>query len=288
MFDFSHLPQNAVVSEFSSNPGSYCIWNKPPNCSLIFMLAIGGGGGGARGVGTTSTSGRLGGGAGSSGAISQALFLSSSIPNTLMVRFGPGTGKGQEPSGGGAGGSTVSIRNYPVSTVSSVVFLIANSGLLGSNSSSVAGGAAATTTDCPLASHAIYFTSTAGRLGWQGNVSSTDVSIDTSSPILPGASGGGDSVGILDTGGSFISQVQQILPDIPGGATPGGDGSSGVRLPWLAVGGTGGGAGVSFGGRGGNGASYGAGGGGGGSAQVLNQGGSGGDGGAPYACIIAW
>lgn len=274
------------------------VWSKPPQCRFVFMLAIGGGGGGGQGNSGASGTSRSGGGSGASGTLTQALFLASSLPNNLyLYTYGSG---GPEPGAGGSGataggrGSTVAIANYAgeAAPTSVIQYIDATGGGGGTLTGAGTAGAVATASTSVLISHALYFSSVAGRSGTfatYGLPSTT--SIGTASPILGGAGGGGVLTGTptVFNGAGFTSQIPAILPSINGGlASSGLDASSGVSLPFVSVGGAGGGANDNGpGGRGGNGVGYGAGGGGGG-AGVTGQGGRGGDGGPAYACIIAW
>lgn len=262
------------------------------------MLAIGGGGGGGQGNSGSSGTSRSGGGGGASGTITQALFLAWSIPNNLyLYTYGSG---GPEPGAGGSGataggrGSTVAIANYAgaATPLALIQYIDATGGGGGGLTSAGSAGALATTSTSSLIAHSIYFSSVAGRNGtFATNGLPANTSIGTASPILGGGGGGGVLTGVptIFNGAGFTSEIPAILQDIAGGtASSALDASSGVRLPFLSVGGAGGGANDNGpGGRGGNGVGFGAGGGGGG-AGVTGQGGRGGDGGPAYACIIAW
>lgn len=305
MFDFSHLPQNAVVSEYvfnaSENTSSVRprAWHKPPNARLVFMFLIGGGGGGAGGVAGTAGTSRSGGGGGGSGAISQGLFMASSLPSMLYI-YAHGAGAARSGLGGasatsGSAGPHIAIGNYPgtgTAQPSALIQYLEAFGGGGGTTSAAGSGGTALSANAVLANHAIYWSSVAGRAGtWVSNGLPGTTSIGTASPILGGGGGGGVLTGVptVFSGAGFTSEIPAILPDIAGGlASSGLDASSGVRLPFVSVGGAGGGANDNgTGGRGGNGVGYGAGGGGGG-AGVTGQGGRGGDGGPAYACIIAW
>ena len=305
MFDFSHLPQNAVVSEYVLNASQSTasvrpyVWNKPPNAKFVFMHLIGGGGGGAGGAAGSAGTSRNGGGGGGSGAISQALFLSLSLPNLLYVYpHGAGSirnGLGGASNSSGTGGPHIGVSNYPGSGTAqpnALIQYLEAFGGGGGTTTAVGAAGTALTTNATLANHAIYWRSVAGRAGtWAATALPSTTSIGTASPILSGAGGGGVLTGVptVFNGAGFTSEIPAILPSIDGGlASSAADASSGVRLPFVSVGGCGGGANNNGpGGRGGNGVGYGAGGGGGG-AGVTGQGGRGGDGGPAYACIIAW
>ena len=262
------------------------------------MLAIGGGGGGGPGNSDSSGTSRSGGGGGASGTITQALFLAWSIPNNLYLytydSAGPEPGAGGYGATAGGRGSTVAIANYAgAATPSAVIqYLDATGGGGGDLTAAGTAGAVATTSTSALIGHSIYFSSVAGRAGtFATNGLPANTSIGTALPILGGGGGGGVLAGTptVFNGAGFTSQITTIMPSIPGGlASSALDASSGVRLPFLSVGGAGGGASDDGqGGRGGNGVGYGAGGGGGG-AGVTGQGGRGGDGGPAYVLIIAW
>jgi hypothetical protein len=289
MFDFSHLPENATVSEFPAiGGGTYRVWHKPPNCRLVFMLVIGSGGGGSGGVTGGSVAGGRGGG---SGGITQALYLASDIPNTLYVRMPDGAtgGSAGSPGGSGGGGANPSVRNTATLPASPLNVLIIASGAFGGTTSSPGtGGPAATTTDAPYLSKSIYFASAAGNSGGSSSSGSsgTDRSIGTTSPILGGCGGGGKTATLAFFGGTFSSEIPLIVPSIPQ-SVQGINGSQGYRLPFLFLGGCGGfSSNISNGGDGGHACAFGGGGGAGGSANTL--GGSGGNGGPAYICIIAW
>lgn len=289
MFDFSHLPQNAVVSQFIGPSSGPSVWNKPPNARLVFMLAIGGGSGGGSGYFATSGGG---GGGGGSGSITQALFLAHMIPSTLFVYFSGSSGRGSQSSLYSTAGANVQISNYGSNNPGNeAVFLRANGASYATSGGSSgggtfgSGGGAVTSSTAALINHAIYFSSTAGRAGALGSQGSGgSVSIGTGIPIIGGAGGGGGGA----AGGDFTSEIPFILPTISGGAgTTGEPGSNGVMLPFLFLGGTGGGSESTsgLGGVGGSAIGYGAGGGGGGSSPNYTPGGNGGP---AYACIIAW
>lgn len=307
MFDFSHLPENAVISEYVirhiSQTGRVQAWNRPINAKYVFILLIGGGGGGQAGVAGAAGTTRSGGYGGGSGAISQALFLAKDLPETLLVNANPASGNVTPGAGGtgsgnsGSNGLTILIVNYsniaqPHSARPS--FMQANGGA-GGASGGGSGGAAmlppsVSDGNSALLAHAIYFSSTAGRAGtgaFSGNLPS-DISIGTANPYLGGAGSGGVVAGtppIVYPGAGFTSEIPLTLPSIVGGQAAI---ANGMRLPFVSVGGLGGGSSdAGSGGRGGNGVGYGAGGGGGG-AGVTGQSGRGGDGGPAYACIIAW
>lgn len=302
MFDFSHLPQNAVISEYvfrthtTSGPRSPMVWSKPPQCRFVFMLAIGGGGGGGQGNAGSSGTSRSGGGGGASGTITQALFLAWSIPNNLYLytygNAGPAPGAGGFGATAGGRGSTVAIANYAgAATPSAIIqYLDATGGGGGSLTAAGTAGAVATTSTSVLIGHSIYFSSVAGRAGtFATNGLPANTSLGTGLPILGGGGGGGVLAGAptVFNGAGFSSDIPAILPSIAGGlASSALDASSGVRLPFISVGGAGGGGNDNGpGGRGGNGVGYGAGGGGGGAGTTSGRGG---DGGPGYACIIAW
>jgi len=305
MFDFSHLPQNAVISEYVFNmrgPDTRhpFVWNKPPNCKLVFMIAIGGGGGGSGSFPGVSDSSRNGGAGGGSGSISQALYLAASLPTTLYLSsFAPsganGSGVGGASGQPGESGSSVAISNYVSQLVSGatplITFLVAAGGGGGSPTvAGIAGAATVLSTGAVLSNISIYAISIAGRAGtWVATGLPSTTSIGTASPILGGGGGGGVLTGTptVFNGAGFTSEIPFILPSIDGGlASSGLDAPSGVRLPFVIVGGSGGGAvNTGTGGRGGNAGGYGGGGGGGGAGTT---GGRGGDGGPAYACIIAW
>lgn len=299
MFDFSHLPQNAVLSEYVFNSYGITasqIWTKPPNVRFVLMLGIGGGGGGAGGVAGTAGTSRNGGGGGGSGAMITALYLAHEIPNRLIINpysNSTNAGNGGASNSAGVAGVSVLIMNYTSNTtpVQNVRFLSVGGGA-GGTTTSGGSGTGTSISDSPLSARAIFRSITPNRTGtWVANGLPSSTSIGTGLPILGGSGGGGVLAGTptVFNGAGFTSEIPAILPDIAGGlASSGLDASSGVRLPFVSVGGAGGGANDNgTGGRGGNGVGYGAGGGGGG-AGVTGQGGRGGDGGPAYACIIAW
>lgn len=298
MFDFSHLPNNASLWEFPYQ-GSFGApagistnmpWEKPSYARFILIMAIGGGGGGSGGgVGTAGTS-RSGGGGGGSGALTVALYLAKDIPSSIYVTFGTSTGQGADGDGGSAGAS-VRCGSYRGSAIAAR-YIWSDGGVGGSTINPGNGAPATTAANATMLSHALFWTSVAGRAGtFATNGLPSNTSIGTASPILGGAGGGGVLTGAptVFNGAGFTSEIPAIMPSIDGGlASSALNASSGVRLPFVSVGGAGGGANNNGpGGRGGNGVGYGAGGGGGG-AGVTGQGGRGGDGGPAYACIIAW
>lgn len=302
MFDLSHLPANANVFEVVARATIRSIWHKPPSARLILIFIIGGGGGGAGGrEGGVSNNG---GGGGGGGALFCGLFSASSLPNSLVIHCqgnsaNPGAG-GVGNGGSGGGGSNIVVSNFPrglppnLAPAALSVYARAIEGTGGSASSGGSGGLALTFLDMALVDHALYFTSNAGRSG-TGSTSPTPANqtIGTEMPILGGAGGGGyNATPTIFDGAGFSSDLPAIVQSTVGGlASSGEQGSSGVRLPFLMVGGAGGGGHNSAfvrAGRGGHAGAIGAGGGGGGASPNTNQSGEGGDGGPGYACIIAW
>lgn len=305
MFDFSHLPSNATVSEYVFKINAYVlnttvrphVWHKPPNAKLVFMFCIGGGGGGA--AGQSGSGYQYGGGGGGSGNISQALFPAHVIPNSLFIyphsfsssvsgAGGDGWGSSGSPginisvaiSAMGAGTGNPGLNNH---------FVEATGGGGGAFDGAGSGG---TGGNAALINHAFYVIRQNGRAGTWGNGVSgpaADTSIGNAVPILGGGGGGTVYTGPINRAGAgFTSEIPLVVPSISGGAAGSSDNaSSGIKLPFLTTGGCGGG-GVNSGagGRGGNAGGYGAGGGGGGGGG--STGGRGGDGGPGYACIIAW
>jgi len=279
MFDFSHLPQNATISEFIGPEIS--AWNKPPNATFVFMMCIGAGGNG--GVGNAISTGG-GGGGGGSGGITQALFLASNLPNTLYVI----ERKLSTPP-------NIFISNYPSteSTAIANIFIIANSGNAGNAGGGSSGGlpgsgggSATVSSDMRLAAHALFLNTQAGRAGIAGSTTTaSSQSIGSTIPILGGCGGSGNS----NTGGGFTTDIPLLVPSISGGNPGGGPAGNGlfINRPFLSVGGMGGGGASSIpGGKGGTAPGYGAGGGGGGAGATTTS--EGGPGGPAYACIIAW
>lgn len=290
MFDFSHLPQNATISEFIG-PSGIRTWQKPPNTTLVFMMCIGGGGGGGTGNGQGSTT-SAGGGGGGGGGLTQALFLSSALPNSLYVVFDGNTGAS------GTAGAAVFINNYPSTSAASVTkYIQANGGGLGGPGASAnggsagSGGAVVSNTTASLINTALYYNSQAGRAGIAGSTSAqTNQSIGAALPILGGCGGGGGTAAATpNAGGGFTSDIPLLVPNIAGGVTGGAPAGNSLLLnrPFLSIGGMGGGSSQTTpGGTGGTASGYGAGGGGGGAGTPTSS--AGGRGGPAYACIIVW
>ena len=283
MLDLSYFQSNSKVDiEVFTNAGSFSTWVKPRGAKVVNILCIGSGSGGGGGF-QANTITKTGGSGGSSGAITRAQFMASSLPDILYVY--PGIGGegglgGVSPTAGGSGGSSyVTLTPAAVKGTSDNVLVI--SGV----STTSSGGSAGISTGTPTTASAegsssisssIFlglsnFISTAGVLGGTGtSVSGGTVTV---SNILTGGGGGGGTAGA--TGFNATGPVPALPSTIAN--QKGADGII-IYKPILAfTGGIGGGGGTT-GGNGGNGA-YGCGGGGGGGGTTsAGNGGKGGGG----------
>jgi hypothetical protein len=296
MIGSSHLPINQLNNQTFLYSGTWQIWTKPKNISMVSILCIGGGSGGGSGIGNSTTTG--GGAGGSSAGVARFLVSASILPNNLFINVGLGGAGGAGIIGGagnmGASGSP-SYVSFSQSTTSSFLLLKSeNVSATGSFGGINGGGSAAqtaatvSTTALSLFSNLGIFSAIAGQLGGAGN-STAGGNITPAGIICAGAGGGGQDLTTAYAGGNITGTGQ--IPTVLGGQVPSGNGvsiavNSGI---FFATGGSGGSGAVGAvtAGSGGNGG-YGCGGGGGGSNGSGAVGGNGGSGGNGIIIISCW
>ena len=262
-------------------------WERPKDARFITIFMIGAGAGGGGGFSGTAGTARGGGSGGGSSAMSQALFLASSLPDQLFIQVAKG-------GLGGAAGTTAPVVGHSyvnlAPTIGAAYGILHSSnavpgpGVTGTGAGAATGGAgggAITIANTCYASLAISWKPVAGLAGLAGGSASGADGTGVNSSLNGFLTGGTGGAGVTTTnfvGGSIITQG--IINTTPGGTAGGGAGSAGVFIqkPFSTIGGTGGGSNNSgVGGRGGDGA-YGSGGGGGGAGVTGGAGGNGGDG----------
>lgn len=283
MLDTSHLPrlQNADIQIFTSF-GDWQVWTKPRGASMCYMLLLGAGGGASGGTTTT------GGGGGASGCQSALVIPAVFLPDRLFVRLGAGGAGGAHDASGSDGG--ISYVSTMADTTARNLYLIANGGNGGTNSSGGASTAASTLSNCPRGGMGI-----ASFLASQaGTTQSANVTFPTTGLVVSGGPGGiggtGNGQGILSIPMGNDPTGMTLSGSVAGAPGTGnfGDPSLIMWKPFLILtGGTSGGSGGA--GTGGNGTtgSYGCGGGGGGRAAT-GTGGGGAAGGNGLAIIVSW
>ena len=299
MLDVFGLPEtlNSNVTIFrtggASGSGTFQTWTKPRNCSMVYILCIGGGGGGGAGFSAASGSARGGGAGGGSGGISTGFFLADQIPDTLFCAVGKG------------GDSTVAgaqsrVQAYGTANNTAITLLYANGGGAGSTGTGSGGGSAgsagsiASAANCVWSSLGItrFQAGVAGIVGGaQTGVAGGNRSIVSAAICTGGAGGGGVGTGDVDTAGGTVNSAGAAnLQQLDGGTAGGGAGNPGYDLinsrQFISSGGTGGGTnGASGTGGAGGVGGFGSGGGGGGAGVTGGAGGRGGDG---LIMIVSW
>jgi hypothetical protein len=264
-------------------------WVKPRGVTMINILVIGGGGGGGAGLGAASGTNRGGGSGGGGGAISRTMIPSIFLPDTLNIVIGNGGQGGTQTTAATSGGVTyVELPNGNGGLDSRVIY--ANGGGAG-NSGTTSGAAVAglqgvaPVTPAVYSSVSILSTSVGGAAAAGGAATGgngSNIILGTTSLINTGGSGGGGlaSTNLSTNGGQYTGSVG-LSPTITWatGTSPNGLGGYFSNIPFISVGGIGGGGtNASAGGFGGNGAFGSGGGGGGGGLTTGGPGGRGGDG----------
>jgi len=313
MIDLFHIPNSQEdIKIFYADAGStsYQTWQKPRNCSFIYIISIDGGGGGASGnnaVLNVNTINNFGGGTGS---INRALINSNLIPNTLYIKVGKGgiggVGVSTPTTGFNAGNAGESSGVFLASQLDSQntsARTVSFFGGLGSTNGGTNVSGAGTPASSLSNNYLIgltNFISTQGTNSQTGGISTAvpDVNIFGNSFLLHSGSGGGPYNGTATAfnGGSLIStsSITSLTPSIiggVGGSTTGGNGADGITSwkPFFSVGGAGGGNAYTSGGVAGNGGKGGIGSGGGAGGNANNgTSGKGGDGGDGIVMIIAF
>lgn len=243
-------------------------YTKPPSCSVITSIGVGGGGGGGGGRKGASLSSRSGGGGGAGGGWAIEVIAASLASTTESVTVGAG-------GAGGAGATSNDSNGSAGSAGTSSTF-----GSLMRAAGGAAGGAGQTTGGAGAAGVQ------SGGTGGEGNAASSGPSAGSRGDRGGSGGGGGGAIGTSDNlrvpmAGGDVSQ-QAAASGGGGTAGAGADGGNGSAVTAnRPVGGAGGGGGAaSTSGNawnGGNGGKYGGGGGGGGAA--MNSTGNGGTGG---------
>lgn len=313
MLDLSHLPQAGGTRLDILVPAGaqtdFQVWNKPRNCSFVYILALGPGGGG--GGGNHVASGAAGGGGGGgSGSLTRIFAPAQLLPNQLLFQIGRG-GAGGAAAGAGSTGTNTFLRlnsNSTTGIAGSSGVAIATSGTFGGAGTTAGGnngtGGAATTAGGGSLLHAALWLSQGGLVGIAGAATSnTTVAVTSNQGLWSGGNGGaGNASAFGPSNGGGVERANldhsQSVITVPGGlgssGAAGGNGTDGfcqlpsVHNPYSVyfLPGAGGGNSTVAGGRGGNG-SYGCGGGGGGSRQgATSGGGAGGRGGD--GIVIIW
>lgn len=304
------------------------LWQKPADCRMVSIFAVGGGGGGGSALngyanGTYGFSG-LGGAGGGSAAQAYGIWPAWVLPDTLIVTVGAG-GKSNTSNGGGPGFSGGSSYVAGYGQTDYIIYAAGGSG--GGRATSLINGSFAspgspgTATDYLFSKLGLFFTAN-GISGGAGssntspgpagpNTFSTTTGYIFSSINTGGGGGGGQNISQTGTigaaGGGASVGGQGIVASVSGGSNIGSDGANGVNYAtaptyhtqsvpfFLAQGGAGGGgrsSNVLSGGIGGNGAFPGAGGGGGGASRAAVAFGgadaSGGIGGDGVVVITCW
>lgn len=296
MFEVIRNGQNAKRFIYRGTPGvntaSWFIFNKPPNITFINMVLIGGGGGGGAGRSGSSNQNRLGGAGGSSGTITVATFLASTLPDSFYVSPGcGGLGGAITANSGNAGlnGNASVVSVGPNLTNTALIIAHAGGGL-GANgvvgittAPAPAAVAASSTTNMPLIGFSIYYSTADGSIGRSiaGNQNGAESTIinTTQGTITGGGAGGSAStttayIGQGFANSAYTSNVSALAVGVSGTST----GYVYNQTPFICIGGAGGtGNLTSTGSSGGDGA-YGAGGGGGGGGVTAGKGGNGGPG----------
>ena len=296
-----------------ADSNTFITWIKPPNISMVYILAIGGGGAG--GSGTTLP--YYGGGGGASGGINTMLYPASIIPDILYVRPGsggvPGTNVNQWTAQGGPSIVCFRPKRNDWSSAQNrepyqfTLYAYAPGGL-GSAKQYAGNTENYTMTTSPLWASGVGNLNLSrvgydGRTGTSGNTVLTSISYTDTSTNVPncivtaGAPGGGaNSSAVTAFGGGSITQYfnNGLLS---GGAAASGAGSiadngengSSLFSPMMIFyGGAGGGAAIGTSSTGGNGGDGGIGCGGGGGGAGQGTPGNGGRGGPGMVLIKCW
>lgn len=279
-YQYKHLLTTSYEQEFTA-PGTWQLYEVPPNAISIFMFVMGAGAnGGMGGVGATS------GGGGGGGCAGQCRYLipAESLPSIIYVYCGM------------PGGGVSYVCRYPDASANVIACSGASAAQPGADGGDATNGIGGTQE--PITTAAIVPFSamgvrafTAGGSGSAGGITTGNGT--TIAQFLQrtnsGGSGGGGQNGVTfrlggtHTGGDEISVFGG--PNIAGSTGP-----AGIHLQYVNqfFGGCGGAAGIDVsGGDGGMGA-YGCGGGGGGAAFTGQTPGNGGQGGGGYIYMVAY
>lgn len=301
---------NQVFLANGSTANDWQVWEKPKNCKIVNILAIGGGGGGGAGFAVLSN-GATGGGGGGSSAIARGTFMSCLIPDRLYIRVGNGGLGGTNTVVVAATAGAISYVSIQPNTTAGNILIASGAAGAGAGGPGTAGVGGAVGTAGSVFSQTNFYLSTLGIIqtlvGTAGTIGGTGgatlASFTLASIVSPGLGGAGFTLGgASDTAGNITGNG--FVPTTPGGTNGvgavggnGGNGYSSVRpsisannrLPFFNTGGAGGGSSTTTnGGNGGFGGIGSGGGGGGANNSGSNLGGNGGRGGDGIVIISAW
>lgn len=241
-------------------------WRKPRGCSMVHILAVGGGAGGGGGAGWGATSG-AGGGGGGSGTVVSVWVFASFLPEVLYIWVDGGGVGGTGASGGanggaGANGTTAFVTVEPILVGGLPPINNRIAAATGGNPGSGgiadgAGGNGATSASIPVIANMPlaglgFYQFIPGHIGGQGwgaiGGSSDGMNMDLQGPGLfltgGGGSGADDGLGGLSYAGQITGKI--IAPiGLANVATAGSNGINGFqyrssRNPFLCTGTTGG------------------------------------------------
>lgn len=294
----------------ASAPAQWNTWIKPPNCSLIFILCIGGGAGGGGGKVHTSV-GAGGGGGGGSGGYASLLIPAALLPDTLYYQLGcSGIGGAVGVAGGNGTPSIVTIQPNTTNALYTVAISETTSATGGATASTTWGSGAAGGSGATIAtkSQSIYsslgiWQAMAGGNGGSGGYQEGSGTVLITGQPPPAYSGGGAGGGAeqhqfliarASKGGDVVTAGPQFVLGGPAVTTsqprPDGDFGFSILGPWRQYGGAGGGGNSGQGSPqdGGNGGSGAIGCGGGGGGGALGTPGVGNIGGPGMVLFAAW
>lgn len=311
MIDINSFPAddpNVFIVKGSQSPSvttEFWTWNKPRNCSFVYILQIGAGGGGGGGAGSGITRG--GGGGGTSGNTVTVLLPSFAVPDRLYIRCPSGGGGGAGgAAGNGSAGSAAPINGgvyvyQNASAINAVAQPATSVGTAAGGGTNLGGGGTGGTVNtiaiATSFSHAQFgiFYAMTGSAGAAGGSALAGNSVrftgTTGHSICAGAGGAGWTASNL-AGGDILPEAMIDATLTPFLTSSGGNTSAGNANPGYIFGnfpkiygGTGGGTGAKGGSCGTN--AFGAGGGGGGAGSA-SSGFDGGSGGPGLVAIICW
>lgn len=218
-----------IFNNPSTSDVEWHTWTKPPGCSMVYILCIGGGGGGGGGANGSGS----GGGGGGSSPTTRLFVQAALLPKTLYIKVGAGGTGGPASNGSGQNGgiSYVAVRPAGIITASNILLKSSTTanpatGAVGVNNGGA--GAAATIAEMPLAGLGIW-DSVAGQGGQNGGgagAASVNTTIPVTGVITQGAAGGsgyGNVVGgqITAITNSLLSEVRPIGAALGEGSTGG-------------------------------------------------------------------
>jgi hypothetical protein len=256
-------------------------FQKPAECSILFILLLAGGGAGGNGFSGASGTFRGGGGGGGGGGYGFFVCPAMAFPDQTFIT----AGRGGSPGATGGGVTAIRLANQNRTIIQIDGAVGGGNGTASSAGTFGAAGAYNTLSNAFVNSCCMRSTGTAN--GGQAGGAQTGAAGGNGAVSFFGGSGGagGGGVGSNDTafdggngGTSLFPAFNNILGGLASGARDGAGNIFGVRPLPVTVAGTGGASsGTGAGGAGGHGA-WGCGGGGGGAGVTGGGGGSGGDG----------